>query len=291
MTATYLSPKRFRFLGTGVDLSEITDDRILPSLVVASAMTNRYCATPVDHDFRGGLVTDERHVWNPGNNYRVGTQRIWPLHRPIKSVDHLQIDVTNTQYVSVSGSSLYMNPQENWIEPVSLGLTPIGLFGLGVLPALGLHEPVTKLTYEYGWEFTAVDEPLASYSGSMLMAPDQFWTDDDVVIKMNGTAMAEADYEIDHYEGMVTVSGYDAEAMYSASYGYTLPRPIGLATALIATDVMGQQGLVGRGLVGLSSLQVEEISMRVSMRSGISNVPVNGAAASLLDPFVYLSWG
>lgn len=254
-------------------------------------MANRYCAAPVDHDFRGGTVTDERHVWDVGNAHRVGRQRIYPFHRPIKTVDHLRIDVTNTQYLQIEDTSLYVNPQEGWVEPVSLALTSVGLFGMGVLPNVGLDQPVSKLTYEYGWEFTATDELLASYSGSMLMAPDQFWTDDPVVVKKNGAALPEADYDLDRYEGMVTVSGYDSAAYYTASYVYPLPRPVGLGTALIATDVMAQQGIVGRGLVGLSSLTVEEISMRVSMRSGISQVPVSAAAGSLLDPFVYLSWG
>lgn len=254
-------------------------------------MANSFCAAPSNHDFRGGSVTDERHVWEVGNAHRIGRQRIWPFHRPIRSVDHLRIDVTNTQYVQIEDTSLYVNPQENWVEPVALALTTVGLFGAGILPNVGLDTPVSKLTYTYGWEFTATDEPLASYSGSMLMAPDQFWTTDTVEVKQDGAVLAEGDYTIDAYEGMVTVSGYDSSAFYTASYTYTLPRPVGLATALIATDVMAQQGIVGRGLIGLSSLTVEEISMRVSKSSGISQVPVNGAAASLLMPFVYLSWG
>lgn len=256
-------------------------------------MANRYCNAPIDHDFRGGSVTDERHVWDTGNAHRFGRQRVFPFHRPIRTVDHLRIDVTNTQYVQIEADSLYVNPQESWVEPVSLALTTVGLFGTGILPNVGLDSPVSKLTYEYGWEFTATDEPLASYSGdAQLMAPDQFWTDDDVVIKQDGTTLTEgADYTLNRYEGMVTVSGYDAAAYYTASYTYPLPRPFGLGVGLIATDVIAQQGIVGRGLVGLSSLTVEEISFRVSRASGISQVPVNGAAASLLDPFVYLSWG
>lgn len=293
MTAIYLSPKRLRFLGTGLDLSSTTDDRILPSLVIASAMTNRYCAAPVDHDFKGGSVTDERHAWDVGNAHRIARGRIYPNHRPIKTVDHLQIDVTNTQYVTISGSSLYVNPRENWVEPVALALTTVGLFGAGILPNVGLDTPVSKLTYEYGWEFDAIDEPLASYSGgSALMAPDQFFTDDTVVVKKDGTTLTEVtDYTLDRYEGMVTVSDYDPLAYYTASYTYPLPRPIALAVSFIATDVIAQQGLVGRGLVGLQSIEVEEITLRVSRASGISQVPINLAAAKLLDPFVYLSWG
>lgn len=247
-------------------------------------MANRYCAAPIDHDFRGGTVTDEKHAWNIGNAHRLGTQRLWPNHRPVRSATSMRIDISNTHYATYT--DLYLNEREGWVEPISLTPTILA-FGIGG----GLAEPVAKLSYEYGWEFEAVDEPMASYSGSQLMAPDQFWTDDDVVIKKDGTALLEAEYTLDRYEGMATVSGYDATAMYTASYTYPLPRPIALGTGLIATDVIAQQGIVGRGLVGLSSLTVEEISMRVSMRSGISQIPINMAAASLLDPFVYVSWG
>ena len=292
MVATYLTPKRFRTSGTGVDLSEMTDEQLLPVLSVASALVNRYCSAPLHHDFRGGSVTDEQHRWDIGNQYKMGTQRIFPKHRPFKTVDYLQIDVTNTQYIKIDSGSLYLNHGEGWVEPVALALTGVGLFGFTILPAVGLQVPTAKITYDYGWHFPD-DSILTTYSGdAQLQAQDQFWEEDDpVVVYKNGAVLPESDYTADRFEGMVTVSGYDPAAMYSAEYYHTLPFPIARATAMIATDIIGQQAIVQSGLIGLSSLKVEEIEIKQSTTGGLYNQPVNAAAAALLDPYVYFSWG
>jgi hypothetical protein len=255
-------------------------------------MVNRYCASPLHHDFRGGSVTDEQHRWEVGNVYKLGTMRVFPKHRPVKTVDHLQIDMTNIQHLTIPGSSLYLNSAEGWVEPVALALTGIGLFGYYIMPNVGLQVPVAKITYEYGWHFP--DESiLTTYSGdNQLQAQDQFWEEDDpVVVYKNGAVLPESEYTLDYAEGMATVSAYDPDAMYSVEYTHTLPFPIARATAMIATDIIGQQAIVQSGLVGLSSLKVEEIEIKQSHTGGLYNQPVNAAAAMLLDPYVYFSWG
>jgi len=293
VAATYLTPKRFRTFGTGVDLSSTTDDQLLPTLSVAAAMVNAYCAAPMSHDFRGGTVTDEQHVWKLGNAHQAENQRIWPKHRPIRSASQLRIDVTNTQYVTLSGSSLYVNTVENWVEPVALALSSVGLFNVAVLPNVGLRTPVAKLTYEYGWSFEAVDETLTTYSADgRLQAMNQFWDETaPVVVTQNGSTLPSNQYDVDYTEGIVTVSSYDSTAMYAASYTYTLPSNIAMATALVASDLLGQANIAAAGLLGLSGIKVEEVELRQSAKVGLYTTPINGAAQRLLAPYVYLSWG
>lgn len=292
MSVIYLTPKRFRSLGTGVDLTGMSDADILPSLTVAAAMTNSYCAVPTDHDFRGGSITNEQHGWDIGNQWKLPNNRIYPFHRPIREVTQLRIDITNTQYLLLDQpSNLYINLTEGWVEPVALSLTSAGLFGGSVLPSVGLREPVAKIDYTYGWSFAVIGEELTSYSSGTLQAVNQFWFDDPVpLIKKNGTTLPTDQYEVDYAEGIVTVSSYDSSAIYSADYSHPLPVALARGSAMIATDVLGQSAIAGAGMLGLSGIRVEEVELRQSSKVGLYTTPVNGAARLLLAPYVYLNW-
>lgn len=287
-----MTPKRFRTLGTGIALPD-TDAALLPVLAISSQMVNAYCSAPTDHDFRGGSVTDEQHEWEVGNDWARGTTRVYPYHRPLRSASRLRIDLTNTQYVTLSDpNTLYVNKAEGWIEPVAVALTTAGMFGWALLPGIGLRTPTAKIDYVYGWSLSATNETLASISGGTLQAMSQFW-DSDVtpVIKKDGLELSSSQYSIDYDEGIVTVSNYTAESVYTASYTHPLPLAIARATALIATDVLAQASNATKGLIGIQQLTVEEISIRQSSSMGLYGSPVNGAAKTLLAPFVYLSWG
>jgi len=291
VSAIYLTHKRFRTLGTGLTLPD-SDADLLPSLTVASAMVNTYCAAPVDHDFRGGSISQEQHDWQIGNQWKMGTVKVYPYHRPIKTVGQLQIDVTNIQHVTIPANEMYVNKVEGWVEPVVLAITTVGMFGMTILPGVGLREPVARLDYDYGWSFTANNEPLASMSEGTLQALSQFWLDEPTpVIKKNGATLPSNQYTIDFNEGIVTVSGYDSTAAYSATYGYPLPLPLARATAMVATDVIGQAAIATAGLLGLSSIKVEEVQITQSSKIGLYETPVNGAAQLLLAPYKYLNWG
>jgi hypothetical protein len=289
----YLTPKRYKTMGLGIDLTDRSETELASQLSVASAVVNRYCAAPLDHDFRGGTVTDEKHRWNLGNVYRAGTTRLYPFHKPMRDVTGFRIDITNTQYITMQPEDLYLNEVENWVQPIALAVTTAGIFGFSILPGIGLREPVAKLSYRYGWRFATTDEELAVYSGSILMAANQFWvTDEEIVVKQNGTALTpQAEYSVDTTEGFVTVSSYDSSATYTASYTYPLPADIALATGLITNDVLGQAALAGAGMLGLSGMKVEEVELRQSSKVNFYVTPVNGAAATLLDSYVYRSIG
>lgn len=289
----YLTPTRYRSMGLGVDLSGKTDAELTTQLSIASEMVNRYCAAPYGHDFRGGSVTSEKHRWNPGNVYRHGTTRVYPFHRPIKDATSLVIDVTNSQYITISGDYLYVNEVENWVEPVSLAMTTAGVFGFAIIPNVGLRIPVAKLTYTYGWQLQSNDEELTVYSGSILASQNQFWfTEEEVILKKNGTPLSAAtEYSVNYTEGMVTVSNYDPTATYAATYMYKLPPAIPNATALVTNDLLGQSSIAAAGMLGLSGIKVEEVELRQSSTISFYAQPVNAAAKALLEPFVYRSIG
>jgi hypothetical protein len=285
----YLTPRRYKSMGLGVDLSGKSDAELESNLSIASEMVNRYCAAPYGHDFRGGTATDEKHRWNPGNVYKVGTTRIYPYHKPVKEVSGLVIDVTNTQRITLDAEDLYVNEREGWVEPVALAMTTAGVFGFSILPNVGLRIPIGRISYTYGWSFTVTDEELTTYSGNVLSGQNQFWvTEEEVILKQNGVTLAKGpDYSVDYTEGQVTVSNYVSADTYTASYTFPLPPAIGYATALIANDLQGQANFASQGMLGLSRLTVEEITIQQSAKFNFYATPVNGAAATLLDPFVY----
>lgn len=290
MPARYLTAKRYRKLGLGVDLSAKTDAELTSLIDVASQMVNTFCAAPRGHDFRGGSITNEPHLWDTGNVYKPGSGRVWPFHEPIKSVSAVQIEVTNQQYINFGADSLYINEGDGYVEPIALAVTTAGVFGLSVIPNIGLRQPVARVDYTYGWVFQSTDEEL-TYSGGTLDAGNQFWfTDEDVVIKANGTELtAGADYTVDYTEGEVTVSNYDSATSYTASYFYPLPEAIARASSLILNDVVGQTSIAAAGLLGLSGIKVEEVELRQSGKVNFNVNPVNMAAQYLLAPYRYIS--
>jgi hypothetical protein len=296
MPPIYLTPTRYRSLGLGVDLSSRTDTELASILNIAAGLVNSYCSVPTNHDFRGGTVTLEQHVWDWGTTQTPLPLRVYPDHTPIRSVSELRIDVTNTQFISYTDpDQLYIHTDKGFVEPISLAASTVGMFGTYVLPSVGLRLPVAKLSYVYGWVFSAIDEELTTYSSSagIVQGQNQFWLDDPtVIVKKNGvTLTAGAQYTLDAFEGQVTVSSFDPTAIYSATYDYPLPGSIALATALVGTDVLGQTNINASGLLGLSGLRVEEVELRQSARTGFTVNAVSMAAKTLLAPYVYHNWG
>jgi hypothetical protein len=285
----YLTPLRYRALGTGVDLSSKTDAELAAHLDAASALVNAWCAAPDGHDFRGGTITGEKHRWEIGNVYKSGTQRIWPFHKPVKSVSALEIQVTNTQQITFSGGNLYLNEYDGYVEPIALGVTTAGMFGWAILPNVGMATPVGVVDYAYGWEFQATDEELFPYSGQ-LMAGNQFWDQSQTVtIKKNGLVQTSG-FTIDYEEGTVTVSGGALPSdTWTATYSYPLPPGIARATGFVMDDLHGQSAIAAAGMIGLSGIKVEEVELRQSSRVNFAVQPINAAAATLLAPYRYVS--
>lgn len=284
----YLTPARYRTMGTGVSLP---NDGVLANHIAnASALVNAYCCVPAGYDFRGGSVTDEQHVWDTGNIKRSPSNRVWPFNRPVKTVASLRIEITNNQSILFNqANSLYVHSTESWVEPVDLALTTFGVFGYGILPNIGLRQPVAKLTYTYGYDFTATDEALVTASGSTLYADNQFFTDANIVLKKNSTVVSTANYTVNRTEGTVllatpTVPGEE----YTLTYHYKIPNAVARATAMLVTDVVGAASIASSGLSGLSGIKVEEVELRQSKGNFLSSGIV-GPAASMLAPYVVRS--
>ena len=289
---SYITPTRFRESALGVDVSDKSDAELLSLISIGSALVNRHCAVPPGHDFRGGDVTGEHHRWRTGNTHGVPIQRIWPRHRPVSSVTSMTIYITNTWTLVLAADKLYVNTAENWIEPIGWPYTAYGTIApLGTLP-IGLRDPVATVDYHYGRNFPVTDEMLEPSSGKTLAASNQYWTDDPVEVKADGTALtAPTDYTFDATEGTVELVTYDPDVVYTASYTYSLPVEIGKATALIVNDLLGQSAIAGSGLLGLSGIRVEEIELRQSSKVNFLVQPVNAAATLLLSNYVNWSWG
>ena len=287
----YLTAQGFRAIGLGVDLSSTLDSALEQHIASASALVNVACAAPLDHDFRGGTVVDEPHEWDLGNKYRPASNRVYPFHHPIVSVDELKIEMSNSPSVTLDATKLYVEPVQGYIEPISLVVTTIGIIPISAIPLIGLRKPVAKVSYDYGWTFTVTDERLSATGSKVYRAINQFWSAADVEVKLNGTVVDPDDYTVDRVEGTITFDDLqDAASQVTVSYVHTLPTAIAQATAIIASDLIGYTNINASGLSGLSGIRVEEIELRQSSKAGFIATPVSSAAQALLTPFKYITW-
>lgn len=309
----YLSPGKFRVGRYGSDLDDLTDIEIAEKIAEASAIVDGYCSIPTipqRHDFRGGSIVVEEHHWNiPSSPFDLGTRRCYPFHWPIKTtlnddgspiaaVHMFRIYVTNTQYVAIQPSDLFVQNTEQYIEVVSLAVTSSGLFNALIIPNVGLATPTVRLSYDYGYLFASdVDERLYWSDANTFRAQNQWWTPTAPVVKQNGTVVDPANYTVNADEGTITFNS-DQPAddptstdVITATYFYRMPSEIGRATGLITAYLLGEADLVSRGMAGLSSMSIEEIKMQRGRQSGTLPVTVDTldalvpAAAYLLAGF------
>lgn len=292
----YVSPEKFRTMGFGIDLDGIEDVELAALMERASAIADDYCTVPrfpVAHSFFGGSVTGEQHEWTlPVNPLEYPRRRVWPLHWPIQSVTDFKVKVTNTQYVSVAPTELFINNADRYVEVVSLAFTGVGLFG-AMIPSIGLMRPVAEISYTYGWNFQARGELLYPTDARTYRAANQFWnlTDTEPIIYLNGVAQPSG-FTVDDVEGTVTFdTALAATDLVTADYDYTLPREIKEGTGHIAAYLIAQRQVQSRGMGGLQSLKVGEVSItaptrRLSAESLPELVP---EAASLLADYGFIT--
>lgn len=278
-----MTPSRYRAIGTGVDTSEISDAQLQAYLNSASIAVNAAVHAPSGYSFHGGTVTDEEHQWDTGNNYRRPSGRVWPYMRPLISVDSIRINPTKQQYVTFDATQVFVQTALGYAEPVAAPITT-ALFTS--IPPWLLTSPVAYITYNYGFHEVVEDEQMASISGGDLLANNQFWfTDEEVELKKNGVVVDPADYEIDYVEGVITPDVAPADEVYQVSYHHHLPPGIALATATIATDMLGARAIAGAGMLGLSAIKVEEVELRQSSKINFAVTPVSQAAQLYLGPY------
>lgn len=271
----YLTPQRFREMGMGIDISELDDTELASLIAQASAVVDSYCNVPrmpQKHDFRGGVITGEQHVWRvPYGPFDLGQRKYYPFHWPILEVLDFKIKVTNTQYVSIAPEHVIINNSARYWEVVSLALTGVGLFNALIIPNVGLADPIGEASYRYGWDFTIEDESLTCSDGQTWRAQNQFWFTDETrapVVKVNGVTQTSG-YAIDATEGTVVFSdNLLAGDTVTATYHHKLPADIQYGTGHIVSHLHGEAELHARGMAHLTSFRVAEVEMERDLRRG-----------------------
>ena len=260
----YVTPDKYRSMGYGIDLTGIEDIELASTLDRAAAIAEAYCSVPMfpnKHSFFGGTVTGEQHDWTlPESPLEQPRRRIWPDHWPIESIQDFKVKVTNTQYVQIGPSEIFINNADRYIEVVSLAFTGIGLFG-ALIPSIGLMRPVAEVSYTYGWTFQASGELLFPTDARTYRAANQFWyAGPDVYI--NGVLADPSSYTVDSTEGTVTFNANLGEDdTVTADYTYKLPTEIRDAVGHIATFLLSAKQVQARGMGGLQSIKVGDVSM------------------------------
>lgn len=292
----YITPRRFRTMGLGVDIGERSDAELGALLEISTDKVDTYCNVPPQHSFLGGTITDEQRVWHTGNTHNPGQRRIWPEHRPIKSLGSVAIDVTNGQFIEFDPGNVYIDHRIDSIEITSLQLTPASVFVSGLAPYIALQRPRSRVSYTYGWDLVTherITTPETTMPGQEFDLANQFVTASGVSVTRNGTVLTPgADYELDAYEGVLTLIApiKRTDAVY-IDYHYPLPGKIARATALIGADVVSWSNQMSAGLGGLSGIKVNEVELRASKSAGFATVPVNPAAQEILSGFMYRNFG
>lgn len=288
----YLTPKRFRNMGLGIKLAGIPDVEIREHLQTAREAVDAYCAVPTvpqPFSFLGGTITDEEHGWGASN--RSG--RVYPYHRPIKEVTSFRVLATESLFIEFADGDYFINKAENYIEVINLALTKIGLWGQSNIPQMGLIDPVARLSYSYGHSFPVVDDEFfptpdttSGDEATEWLSSNGFWTDDTETITVDG--FAPGSYTVDRRTGLITfAAAIPISSEVLGSYSYRIPSAVARANALGAVSLMGESVLAGKGMVGIESIEIEEVRLRrIGSRSGAEKgIELPMAAQNLLDGY------
>jgi hypothetical protein len=267
MAALYLTPEKYRTMGFGIDLDGIENVELASTLARAQSIAEGYCTVPRiphPHSFLGGVITPEHpeeHRWRiPENDFEQPTRRIYPYHWPFKSVEQCRIYVTNTQYINIPPTELFVNNTERYLEVISLLLTGYGLFGL-ILPTMGLYQPVSRTAYTYGWHFDVEGEVLYPTDARTYRAQNQHWIANSAKVYLSGVVQATG-FTVNYTEGTVVFDNPPGLGIEVAvDYQHKLPSEIRDGISLIATHLLGEREQQARGMTGVKKLAVAEVQI------------------------------
>lgn len=283
----YLTPARYRTMGLGIDLSAKTDVELASVIAAASAEVNRFCSVARNHDFRGGTVVAEEHMWDVGNSHQRPSGKLWPYHRPMKDVSLVRIYVTKQQYIDYTGNMLFWNKQIGYIQPIA---APITSALITSIPPWLITPPVAYISYTYGWEFSVTRERLYPDGTKTYRATNQFWVADSAKVYVNNVEVTNTPnpmFTVNTTEGTVTFLSVQAESdVIEVDYRHTLPAEIQSATGIVVSEMLGYANINGSGLSGLSGIKVEEIELRQSARAGFQVYNMHPAARMFLSGYV-----
>lgn len=282
----YLTPERFKTMGLGVDLSDVEDVAIRSAISRASATIDAACSVPripQKHSFIGGVVTGERHDWVIDPYERPHANRVYLNHTPVVSVERIRIYSDNVNFVQIDVDQVVINNSGGYIEISSLLLTQYGVFGAGIVPYIGLFNPIIETDYTYRHEFAVVDDVAEPVDARTYQVQNQFWVPGaDVEVKVDGTVVASSGYTVDGKEGWVIFgSNQPADSEVTVSYIYSLPWEISHACGLLTASDISEQDLVAKGMAGLASMSVQSGGgASVEIRR---NATTGGGRASLAE--------
>jgi hypothetical protein len=293
---TLLSPRRYQRSGFGQALPPNFSLSSLRSTIIrAQSLVDRYCNLPNRpslFDWRGGTMTDEQHQWRIVNPlaYGPGARRVYTNVGPLKTVTALHLDLGKTYQVALNPAvDIYVNSMEQYAEIVAVNPTIVGFYPLAV--NLGLYNPIARISYTYGWSFPVAGDVLEAESPTSFSAAYGNWDTTVVpVVYLNGVVANPSTYVVDYSDGVIDfTSGPATGAQVSADYTYTVPSPVVDAIGVTTTALLGKARLAARGMIGLSSLRVAEITLtqmspaQMQTRNG-ATIPEE--AAELLGNYV-----
>jgi hypothetical protein len=287
---TYLSVERFKTMGFDVDLDGVDDVEIATVLNRAAAIVDAYCSVPQvpqPYAFFGGTMTREQHRWRLGTEITRGARRLYTYARPIKEVSSFKIKVTNQVEATIGVNDLYINNSEGYVEVVSLAAVAYGVLPIGVVPNLGLYQPVAEITYDYGWEETEYETVYATDGFTYRTQNPYISSGGNITVEVGGTAVTSG-FTIDYIDGVIVFDDHPVGDV-KVNYTYKLPRAISQATGDIAAELFAQRDLTAKGMRGLAAIQIAEVTLRRSFEGG--NVrdeirdKIPATALILLEPY------
>lgn len=291
----YVTPERFKTMGFGIDLDSVDDSELRSVLRRASDRVNSITAAPglpVQHDFRGGSISEEQHIWRMGGVNEAAQRTIYLWHTPIKAISDLRILLTNSQGVVFDSTEVMVF--EKSVEIVSLAMTSVGLFGSFIVPEIGLAKPRVQATYTYGYSIPVVKQTLDPTDGKTFRGQDQWWDsgEDVIVYDDEDAVIADTSYTVHYDEGTIEFNdNQDPDEIRKASFTTTLPPGIATATGILAAEALGDRETRTRGMSGLRSVRVGEIELEkeMQMRGGTTLVtPAVAEAEALLAPYRFI---
>jgi hypothetical protein len=295
--AMYVTPEKYRTMGFGIDLDGVENFELASIMSRASAIVDGYCAVPrlpKPHSFLGGVITTddpEQHPWRlPENDFDVGSRRVYPYHWPITNVEQFRVMVTNKQYVEIGPTELFINNRERYVEVISLAFTGVGLFG-AIIPSIGLMRPVAEIAYSYGESHAETGEVLYATDARTYRALNQHWIANTVKVYVNGVEVTTG-FTLDMTEGTVVFDeSLTADDVVTIDYQHKLPWEIRDAVGIIATHLFGEREKQARGMMGVKTLKVAEITITNEDDKVTSTnlAYIEPEAAFLLDGFKYMT--
>lgn len=263
----YLTPERFKTMGLGVDLSEVETVAIRSAIARSSATIDAACSVPrvpQKYDFRGGVITGERHEWYIDPYERPHANRVYPFHGPVVSVERLHIFSDNVNHVAIDPGGIVINQSGGFIEISSLLLTQFGVFGAGLIPGLGTLSPIVETDYTYRYEFAVTNEVAEPVDARTYQVQNGFWIPGKpVVVKVGGvTKTLTTDYTLDLREGWVIFnSNQPADSEVTVDYWHSLPWEISQACGVLTAQDLGEADLRAKGMEGLASIKVKDVTL------------------------------